>query len=538
MKRWDLELVALSLDGLHQAGRTEAAVGLLKNQFEQCQTYQQAEHLVGLWEGLPADLAQDATVQRLYLQILCRARKFQRILEWFEGRSGAADLRVYLAWALVRSEHHAEALEVLEGVHPDLDGGIFYRTKGEALFWLGHPDWQVVLEQSRPFLQGAALGRMLIDLGGFLNARGRRAAARVCWAEALGHLEDDPYYLAWTHSSLGYALIKDQPQKAEQHLLTALQISKKDTAQGFRSKALSGMGALRRSLGEWQRALHSYQQAYRARGDEKDHQLALWGWGHTLRLMGRLEEALARLEQARRLDPREVWIEADLAAARLMLGEQEGVQQSLSRLRGYVQSGQLGERGQLILRVVEAELARQNGQPNQASQLFAELDMQSLWAKEELGCFPALNQLIGVEPVAPVHQPRVEVRPFGRLEVLVNGRPVPISAVSKAGELLVFLLANGQRASLEVLLDQLADPRNKNPRKALWEVIEKLRQALGWKDSVRSCGGVYYLDPQADWVCELVPRSGSASPDHLAQQFMPGYYSDWVEEWRQQWLVV
>lgn len=534
-----MQLVALSLDGLLESGRTEAAVQLLKSQFEICHTYQQAEQLLGLLDRLPASFAQDSAVQQLHLQTLCRARKYQRILEWFEGNSGNAGLRVYRAWALVRAGHYTEALEELEGVSPEVDGGIYYRTRGEALFWLADPNWQGVLEQSRAYLQGAALGRMLIDLGGFLNARGRRAAARVCWAEALGYLEDDPYYLAWIHNSIGYALLKDQSVQAEWHLLEAVRISKKDAARAFRSKALTGVGAIRRSLGELERALHSYQQAFRAGGDSTDLQLALWGWGHTLRLLGRLEEALAKLQQALRLNPAEVWLEADLAATRLMLGERESVEQSLPRLRGYVQSRQLGERGQVVLRVLEAELAWQGGDPSRALALLDGLDRQGLWVREELGCFPSLAQLVGVLAPTRVQGYCVEVRPFGRLEVRVNGRAVPLAAVSKAGELLVFLLVNGKEASLEVLLDRLADPRNKNPRKALWGVIQKLREALGWEESVQNCRGVYILDPQAQWICDLEPSSHPAVVGHdRSQTFMPGYYSEWVEEWRQQWLVI
>lgn len=540
MKRVDLELLALSIKGLWENGHTSKALQLLYQQFEQCQTHQQAERFVSLLEGLPGQLAQDTRVQQLYLQALCKARRPEHILNWFDQHQGPVQGQVYRAWALVRGGRYAEALQMLKGIEaePGLDRGIFYRTKGEALFWLGHPGWQQVLEQARPHLRGTALGRMLIDLGGFLNAKGRRAEARVCWAEALSYLEPDPYYLAWTHNSLGFALLNDQPQQAEQHLLEALRISQKEGARGFRSRALAGVGAVRRSLGEWSRALHSYQLAYRAASEASDGQLALWGWGHTFRLMGRVEEALARLLQAWQMNPQEVWLEADLAATRLMLGEQESVRQSLPRLQGYVELGRLGQRGQLVLRVLQAELARQQGQAEQARALLAGLDRQSLWAREELGCFPALARLLGLEPLQK--QPfRVEVRPFGRLEVRVNGRPVPIPAVSKTGELLVFLLVHGREASLEVLLDRLGDPHNKNPRKALWEVIEKLRQALGWRESVQSHGGVYTLDPQAEWKCDLEPGNLPAHRGfERSQSFMQGYYSEWVEEWRQQWLVV
>lgn len=532
-----MELISISLEGLLENNRTEAAISLIKSQFDRCQTYHQAEQLLGLLDKLPADFAQQPAAQQIYLQTLCRARKPRRILEWFEQNGGSGSLLVYRAWALVRENHYAEALQLLEAVRgePTLDWGIFYRSKGEALFWLGESHWQEVLEQARPHLKGAALGRMLVDLGGFLNARDQRAAARVCWAEALGYLEDDPYYLAWIHNSIGYSLLKDQPVQAERHLLEAVRISKKDGAKAFRSKAQAGLGAVRRGLGEWERALYCYQQAYKAVGDGKDRQLALWGWGHTLRLMGRVEEGLARLNQALQLNPREVWIEADLAAAYLMLGESQRLEESLPRLWAYQQAQQLGERGRIVRQILEAEVARRAGDVEQAQQQLAGLERHNLWVQEELGCFPMLARLVDALPEAASRRYRVEVKPFGRLEVRVNGRPVLLPAVSKAGELLVFLLANGREASLEVLLDRLADPNNKNPRKALWEVIEKLRQALGWKDSLRSCGGVYALDPQTEWLCSLEPP---LSHDGQLQEFMPGYYNEWIAEWRQQWLVV
>ncbi|GEM83661.1 hypothetical protein MHY01S_18270 [Meiothermus hypogaeus NBRC 106114] len=521
-----------------EAGHDQPALQLLNNVFEQCQTYQQALDLLERLRRLPLAYNHNPTAARLYVQTLCRARRPDEILQFFSNHSPEAALWVYQAWALVRLGCYQEALQTLENATPatDMDWSIFYRSKGEALFWTGDPGWLEVFDGSRAHLQGTALGRMLLDRGWFLNHRGQRPAALVSWAEALAYLERDPYYLAWAHHSLGSALLHDQPHKAEQHLLEAYRVSRKEAAREFRARALVGLGAVRRSLGEWERALHSYQRAFKEAGDTQDRLLALWGWGHTLRLMGHVEQAFSKLIQAWELKPEE-WLEADLAAVRLMLGEQKSVAESLPRLSGLLQAGKLGERGQMVLRVVEAELSRLQGCEHQARTILTGLSPQSLWVREELLCFPALAKQVGLD-IQPTPY-RVEVQPFGRLEVRVNGRRVPIAAISKAGELLVFLLVNGNKASLELLLDRLSDPANKNPRKALWETIEKLRRALGWKDSVQSCGGVYTLDPRAEWVCDLEPQSypfpGAEDP---SQTFMAGYYSEWVEEWRQQWLVV
>ncbi|GIW35121.1 MAG: hypothetical protein KatS3mg072_2454 [Meiothermus sp.] len=522
-----------------EAGHDQAALQLLYNAFEQCQTYQQALDLLERLRRLPLAYDHHPSSARLYVQTLCRARRPDEILQFFSNHSPEAALWVYQAWALVRLGRYSQALQTLENATPatDMDWSIFYRSKGEALFWTGDPGWLEVFDRSRAHLQGTALGRMLLDRGWFLNHRGQRPAALVSWAEALAYLERDPYYLAWAHHSLGSALLHDQPHKAEHHLLEAYKVSRKEAAREFRARALVGLGAVRRSLGEWERALDSYQYAFKEAGDTQDRLLALWGWGHTLRLMGRVEQAFSKLIQAWELKPEE-WLEADLAATRLMLGERKSVLESLPRLQTLLQEGKLGERSRVVLRVLEAELARQQGSERQAQALIAELDPQSLWVREELGCFPGLARQMGLHP-PHTQRFRVEVQPFGRLEVRVNGRPVPIGAVSKAGELLVFLLVQRGQASLELLLDRLGDPHNKNPRKALWETIEKLRRALGWKDSVQSCGRVYTLDPRAEWVCDLEPKSYPfPSAEDPSQTFMAGYYSEWVEEWRQQWLVV
>lgn len=527
MKKAPLDSVALSLSVLIENNQAEAALNLLQRQLEATRTHQQAQQLLDLLKQLPPSHLRQPRGQELYLQTLCRAREAKAILAWSEGNSIPGSLQVYRAWALVREKQYTAALELLESISPGptLDYGLLYRTLGEVLFRLGQADWQTTFERSRLYLQGVSLGRSLLDQGSFLNESGQRAAARICWSEALAHLREDPYYLAWARNSLGYSLLKDGPQEAEEHLLEAVRISRQAAAQEMRCRALSGLGAVRRGLGELERALSSYQQAAKAPGDVADHQLAVWGWGHTLRLMGRKEEALAKLVEARQLDPRESWIQADIAAVQAMLGEPLKAQASLQEVE------QWGERSSIVRRVVEAEIARLRGRPDAARIHLEPLEATNLWVREELGCFPQLALIAGLASKSGPARYRVEVKPYGLLEVRVNGRAVPLPAVSKAGELLVFLLAQGKQASLEALTEQLS-AKNKNRRKALWENIDKLRKALGWADSLQNRGKVYQLDPQAEWICSL------ESPLDQTQEFMPGYYSEWIEEWRQRLLVI
>ncbi len=532
MKQRPFSDLALSLPGLLENGHHQVALKILQQAFDACQTYQQSRDFLALLQSLPQSFWQGPDSGKIYLQALCRAREPKKILEWFQHNSASPCHKVYQAWALVRNQAYQEALDVLRQAQPasDMDWGIFYRSRGEALFWLNQPGWREVLEQSRAHLRGGALGRMLLDLGTFLHQQGNRPAARVAWAEAISYLEHDPYYLAWAHDALGYLLLPEQPQEAETHLLRALELSKKTGARSFRARALAGLGAVRRSLGEWQRALDSYQRAYRAAQEPDDQTLALWGWALVLRLRGRPEEALAKLLQAQRQNPKAQWLEAEIASARLMLGETLAPAE-LEGLPQHVRS----ERGRVLVQVLQAEQARRQEGPEEARRRLRGLAVQTLWAREELSCFPALARLLQSQGTLQPQQNHVWVKPFGRLAVRVNGREVPLAGVSKAGELLVYLLVQGREASLEAMVEDLGNPQSKNPRKALWENIDKLRAALGWKESVQVARGVCTLDPQAHWECDLTPPPDVFDP---SQTFMAGYYSNWVEEYRQQFMVV
>jgi tetratricopeptide (TPR) repeat protein len=533
VRKIPIEDARVSLAALLETGRTAPAVRLLESLVEQASTHQAAEQVVGLFSTLPEDLlSQDASIRQLYAAALCRSRRSGALLAYLDTLSPPIPtaLQTYRAWALLREGRYGEALcqlEALQDCEP-ADQGLFWRTRGEVLFRLGQAGWQEAFLKARQHLKGSALGRSLLDEGGLLYLSGQRSAARVLWAEALAYLRDDPYYLAWARNSLGMALLKDRPEEAEQHLLEAIRLSRKAVAREFRARALCGLGAVRRSFGEWERALSSYQEAIRVACERDDRQQALWGYGHTLRLLGRLEEALAQLTLARELDPSPPtsWLNADIAAARLMLGDVAGAREALG------QALSLGERGKTVLRVVQAALEHRAGLPEAARSLLEGLEPANLWVREEVHCFPELRDYLTLpEPVAwPKHW--VEVNPFGSLEVKVNGRPVPINPTGRPGELLVFLLENGGSAGVEHLLDQLYHGDRPQDRKALWETAERLRGALGWKGSVQVKGGIYRLDPAAEWVYRDRPPQG-------AGEFMVGHYANWVQERRSvfPWVV-
>jgi hypothetical protein len=67
------------------------------------------------------------------------------------------------------------------------------------------------------------------------------------------------------------ALIRDRPEKTEGHLLEAVRLVRKAVAQEFRARALCGLGAVRRSFGEWEWALSSHREAIRVACERDDH---------------------------------------------------------------------------------------------------------------------------------------------------------------------------------------------------------------------------------------------------------------------------
>lgn len=517
----DLENARLGLEALLKTRQINTAATYIEALLKASKTHQQIEALLAILRDLEGSLlCCHLQLLVLYAQALCQARRPDEILRILAGVPLNVELEVYKAWALVRTGEWEAALTRLEPLskHAGVNRGLLWRTLGEARFRMGRPGWRESYRQARQFLEGTSLGRALLDEGCLLNESGERGAARACWAEALAHLRDDPYYLAWAHNSLGYSLVKDQPVEAERHLLEAVRLSKRGAAREFRCRALCGLGAVRRALGEPKRALSSYQEALKAPGDADDRQGALWGYGHTLRLLGQLEEALAALIEASQANPRETWIYADIAAVRLLLDDPEGARESLARVKRW------GERSAILRTVVEAELLRRSGKLSTAKGLLVDLPADNLWVREELSCFPELRRYTPLKNPAQRHHNRIEVNPYGPLEVRVNGRVVPLRG--KPGELLVFLLVHGGAASLEYLIDRLMKDHLKDKRKALWEHVSALRQALGWRESVQSVGRTYRLDPQAEWVCleEPLPLG--------SREFMHGYYADWIEERR------
>lgn len=521
-----------TLRQLVHKGRLDLATRTLARAFAEARTLEaQRQVLSALFPSIPRDwFYTDARAAELYAHALCRVREPEGLLTFCqEARVATPMMGLYRAWALSRLGRTKEALEGLEALDEAAlsDKGLYWRSRAEVWAKLGLPGWEEAFARAREYLTHEALGRCLIDEGSYLYAAGRVPTARARWSEALAYLRNDPYYLAWAHYNLGISVL-DAPAEAEAHLLEAERLSRKPAARPIRARALCGLGAARRILGEWPRAIACYSEALRVAEEADDRQQALWGLGHTLRLSGRTAEALGYFQQALALEASSSgWLHADIAAAHLLLGDEEGAREAVDR------ATYLKERGRFLVAVVRAELERRRG----GAVRLEGFKLPSLWSREEALCFPELFARLtpSVPALEPRTQARVEVWAAGLLRVKVNGRPVPLKPTGRPAELLAFLLEGEGEQSMDALLNALypdvpaTSEGRRRAYKSLWENVAKLRRALGWPHSVRSEGGSLRLDPEAHWVYDMDDPAARAK-----KLFLEGIYSNWVEERRQQ----
>jgi len=482
-----------------------------------------------------AFMQQHPEVVGLYARTLCSARMPQRLLELTDTPDlpslTRAKLWLYRSWALVRTQRASEALDLLETIESELepeDRGLWLRFRADALAYLNRPGWAEVFAQARQHLRGGALGRCLMDWGNHHFRLGEVGLARGLWAEALAYLAHDRYYRAWLHHSLGITVLHSQPSEAEQHLLQAVELSKSREAEAFRARALCGLGAVRRVLGEWERALFCYQQAARVAGEPDDLQEAYWGMGYTYRLSGQPAEAMGCFWRAHAAEPADT-LYVDIAITHLMLGNPGSAETALSQAR------QVAGRDALKAQLARAELARQRRQTVTLEAILPTLDWQQPWLQEERYCLPAL--FAEAERRGYLELPRrrqrplvVEVRATGLLRVKVNGREIPLAPTSRTAEVLVLLLEHHGEATLDQLMDKLYPQESKRRKaaQALWPHLERLREALGWEKSVEALNGTYRLDPRARWRYDL------HAPDTKKGAFLEGVYSNWVQARREE----
>jgi tetratricopeptide (TPR) repeat protein len=477
-------------------------------------------------------------VALIYAKALRIQKRVDELLEWSNrvaahfGVVESATIQSEIAGGLNWAQRYSEARVLLEQSLPHLKGeslGVTWSRLGFALFYLKQP-WREAYACARALLTGHELGRALLNEGHCLEQSNLRVEARKVWLEALACFHDNPYSLAWTRYNLGMNALRDSDLEAERHFLEAIRHTQSPKAVNLRPAALNGLAAFHRSLGEWNRAETAYRQVLRLPCDPYDREQAYRGVARTFYLSARPVQALEVLELALH-EPTLAhhMIHLARAMAFLVLGQTSYAKSVLAQV-GNTPS----ESNRWLLRIAQAELARQEGRLDEAVALLDGLPLHTLHAREEVRQFPLLFDLLRAagkevpQPLEYVQGTTVWVKAQGVLEVSVNGRPIEMHPTSRVGELLVFLLEQGGAATLEVIEDALYSSRPYSRRRqAIWNLVKKLREALGWEDSVRSLHRAYQLDPAATWHYDIAQARARGE---FGGEFLVGVYSNWARE--------
>lgn len=450
-------------------------------------------------------------------------------------------LHAYLAWALAQHEAFPEALDAagaaLRG-RADLtprELALALRTRGFALNRL-HPDsdWAAPFEEALAVSEGWARGLVLLDLAGLHSRAGHESRALLVYAEALNHVVS-ARHRALVLNNMGLVCLRSARfAEAEDYFLQVARLR-----SDFRSRALSGLAAARRALGEWARAESLYLQAAAAGADEDDLRQARRGVGHTQRLAGRVMQALDTLHEAAHTTASDVasgqsWVNVDLAAALVSL---DGLD-TVSVQAALAHTGPLDREDAERAVIVRAELARRTGDAAQAVAFLSPLERTTLWLREEAHAFPQLFALLPSparpEPLPRPRQTHVRLRALGVPAVQVNGRPVRLGPLDVV--ILAALLLSGGTLTTDELTDVIRDDVPRDARQAAKRVsvvVRRLRQSLGWPGSVATAHGAYHLDPDARWTSDV--QTALLERQEITA-FLTGIHLPWVTE-QEQYLM-
>jgi tetratricopeptide (TPR) repeat protein len=477
----------------------------------------------------------------LYAKALMFNDQLQGLLEFktqtigHHGMADAARVQLECAKSLLAFRRYPEARDMLEEIIPYLQGeflGIAWGKLGLALFYLGKP-WQAAFDQAAQSVSGIELGYLLFNQGALFDLNNQDIEARATWLKALAFLKSDSKMLAWTRYNLGMSTLRDLEPQAERHFLEAQRFSKNPKNSAARAAVLNGLATSRRMLGEWSRAEAAYREALRIAEDSQDRSHAYFGLARTLRLAGRTSEALEILEvalQDQSLD--HDLIQVSRAAVFLALNHNSAARDALSRIGKLVSVSD-----QWLEKIARAETLRRDGQFERALKLLEALPHQTLHAREEARSFPELMLLLeaAAKPVPKaleyIQGITVQVVAQGVLSVRVNQRPINLSPIGHAGELLVYLLEQSGSASVDMMIEAMFSdvgiPDRDKVRGLIWKAVKNLRQALGWDNSIISLRSAYQLDPNATWQYDVKEARATRS---FQGEFLKGVYSNWALE--------
>jgi len=371
--------------------------------------------------------------------------------------------------------------------------------------------------------------------------------AQRLWLEALPCFERDAYFQSWIHYNLGITTLRRGDFfEAQRHLTRAVEFSEQPEAQPFRGVALLGLALLRRTQGEWVRAAQLYQDALKHTTELAQILTVEVAYLKSLRLSGDRFQALERATAACLRFPDHAPLR--VAKAAVHLAWQQTVQ-AHSELEG-LEPLTLISSTRWLYALVRGELHRQTENWEAMHAALEDVPLETLQVREEIRFFPELFEALATR--RPVPQPlevtplSVEVMAEGPVGVRVSGEAVRLPATGRAAELLLVLLEQGGRATLDHLITALFDEHHEERtpqgrerrRKAVTAFVRELRAALGWEGSVRfeRSSGIYALDRSegVTWVYDIDQRRAQ---NRTPKAFASGIDSNWVTDLRELWEI-
>ncbi|WP_146160623.1 tetratricopeptide repeat protein [Deinococcus arcticus] len=540
---WDESITALL------AGEQwDMAVRTIEQAFTHARQGERFAQLLTWFEQIPPPARSGVAAARLHLRLLGNTPGEPQLEQTARAYAGdpitAPVAHAFLAWTLVQRDHlqaglkSADAALQAEGALTPFDLALALRARGMAGQRLGRRGWEADYQRAAQLSEGRVRGITLMEYGSLLlftdgHARGMEALGEATLALRGDDLE------AWAHSSKGYAhLHHAELDDAQTAFETGIVLGER-----FRPHSQSGLAAVLRARGEWDRAETLYHQAIalaERQGHAERERQSRRGLGHTARMRGQPLRAIEWLSQAVVTVPADresgtSWVNVDLAAAHVSLPrvDAERVLDLLAR------TGPLfGEDADRAV-IVQAELARRQGRLAEAAARLRPLNPRMLWVREEAMALPELFGLLEgprPEPLPRQDRVRVEVRAAGYGEVRLNDRLLAMPLLPLVT--LVALLDAGGTLDAESLAAAVRDGQARDRRQAAQRAtraVKQLRDALGWPGSVTHHAGRYALDAGVDWAYDILNLRRAGTP---TETFLRGVHAfPWVME-REQALML
>lgn len=192
-----------------------------------------------------------------------------------------------------------------------------------------------LLDEIEPQLAKAGVKprlRYMLERGRTFNSAGHKSAAEPLFVQAwqLGQEAGEEDLAIDAAHMVAIAAGGERALDWNRRALAMVDKARDPAAKRWRAPVLNNMGVALNDLGRHEEALAVFERAldaYRERGEPRDIRIARWMIAHTLRLLGRNEEALKmqlalerELTAAGEVDP---YVREELAALYAALGEPE-----------------------------------------------------------------------------------------------------------------------------------------------------------------------------------------------------------------------